>query len=106
PWVKSRDQFSPLPPNRTPLCDSGGEPRRGGRFVADWRVSRSVGLQMFLRSKDDLQEWARLCPLTLALSPNTRNVLEEREETMEMLGYRLTPRWGSSNKKRPPAASQ
>gem|GEM_PF-5351816 len=51
------DQFSPLPPNRTPLCDSGGEARRGGQFVADWRVSRSVGLQMFLRSKHDLQEW-------------------------------------------------
>jgi hypothetical protein len=61
------------------------EARRGGRFVADWRVSRSVGLQIFLRSKHDLQEWARLCPLTLALSPNTRNVLGEREETMEML---------------------
>ncbi|MCI0723256.1 MAG: hypothetical protein L0338_30480, partial [Acidobacteria bacterium] len=42
PWVKSSDQFSPLPPNRPPLGDSGGEVGRGGPFVAEWRLSRFV----------------------------------------------------------------
>jgi len=60
---------------------------------------------MFLGTKHDLRAWARSCPLTLALSPNTENVSGEREE-MVGLGYRLTPRWGSIRKKRPPAASQ
>ena len=75
---------------------------------------------MFLGTKHDLREWARSCPLTLALSPNTENVLGEREQMVGLvtqgapaapaaggaLGYRLTPRWGSIRKKRPPAASQ
>ena len=59
-------------------------------------------------------------PLTLALSPNPRNVLGEREDIVETLtqgdargsclalalGYNPRPRWGSTWKKRPPAASQ
>jgi len=69
---------------------------------------------------------SRVFPLTLALSPNTKNVLGEREQIvgtltqggiseddgpyllplMPALGYRPTPRWGSIGKKRPPAASQ
>ena len=69
---------------------------------------------------------SRVFPLTLALSPNTKNVLGEREQIVGTLtqggtsgdsgpkllplvqpwGYRLTPRWGSLMKKRPPAASQ
>ena len=59
-------------------------------------------------------------PLTLALSPNPRNVLGEREDIVGTLtqggargsclalalGYNPPPRWGSTLKKRPPAASQ
>jgi hypothetical protein len=40
---------------------------------------------MLFDSKHDLQEWARPCPLTLTLSPNTKNVLGEREQIVEML---------------------
>ena len=39
----------------------------------------------FLGSKHDLQEKARPCPLTLSLSPNTKNVLGEREQTVGTL---------------------
>src|SRR2546426_9857938 len=77
---------------------------------------------MFLGTKHDLREWARSCPLTLALSPNTENVLGEREQ-MAGLVTQGTPsgscrwglpglpsdapnRWGSIRKKRRPAASQ
>ena len=59
-------------------------------------------------------------PLTLALSPNPRNGLGEREDIVGTLtqggargsclalalGYSPPPRWGSTLKKRPPAASQ
>ena len=47
-------------------------------------------------------------PLTLTLSPNTKNVLREREQIVGTLpqGYRLPPRWGAIGKKQPPAASQ
>ena len=58
-------------------------------------------------------------PLTLALSPNTENELEERVELVVTLtqggargsclalalGYDPLPRRGSMRKKRPPAAS-
>jgi len=40
---------------------------------------------MFLGTKRDLREWARSCPLTLALSPNTENVLGEREPMVGLL---------------------
>ena len=59
-------------------------------------------------------------PLTLALSPNTKDVLGERAKLVETptqggargsclalaLGYNPPPRWGSMKKKRPPAASR
>jgi len=35
--------------------------------------------------KHDLRELARSCPLTLALSPNTKNVLGEREHRVGTL---------------------
>jgi len=75
---------------------------------------------MFLGTKHDLRESARSCPLAIALSPNTENVLGEREQMVELVtqgaasgschrlcpGYRLTPGWGSIARKRPPAVSQ
>ena len=120
PWVKSSNEFSPLPPNRPPLGDSGGEVGRGGWLAANWRLLRHVGVRMFPDSKPDLEERAQPCPLTLTLSPNTEDVPGEREGLWERLpraaraapaagaalGYKLTPRWGSIRKKRPPAASQ
>jgi hypothetical protein len=59
-------------------------------------------------------------PLTLALSPNTENVLGERVKLVATPtqggargsclalapGYNPPPRWGFTRKKRPPAASQ
>ena len=46
-------------------------------------------------------------PLPLTFSPNTKNVLGEREQIVGTLtlGYRLPPRWGAIGKKQPPAAA-
>ena len=51
---------------------------------------------------------SEIFPFTLALSPNTKNVLGEREQIVGMLtqGYNPPPRRGSVRKKRAPAASQ
>ena len=40
---------------------------------------------MFLGTKHDLREWARSCPLTLALFPNTENVLGEMEQMVRLV---------------------
>ncbi len=39
-------------------------------------------------------------PLTLILSPNTRNALGERGQMVGTLTQGLTPRWGSIRKQR------
>jgi len=71
-------------------------------------------------TKRELCETVEPSPLTLALSPNPRNGLGEREDIVGTLtqggargsclalalGYNPPPRWGSTLKKRPPAASQ
>jgi len=69
-------------------------------------------------TKREVCETVEPSPLTLALSPNPRNVLGEREDIVGTpggargsclalaLGYNPPPRWGSAWKKRPPAASQ
>jgi len=44
---------------------------------ADLRV---MDLQVLLATKRELRESARSCPLTLALFPNTQNVLRDREQ--------------------------
>ena len=80
PWVSVPTNSSPLSPNRPPLVDSGGEVRRGGPLVAERRASRFVVCVSPSATKREFREAARSCPLTLALSPNTRNVLGEREQ--------------------------
>ena len=71
-------------------------------------------------TKGEVCERVEPSPLTLALSPNPRSVLGEREDIVGTLtqggargsclalalGYNPPPRWGSMWKKRPPAASQ
>ena len=44
---------------------------------ADLRV---MDLQVLLATKREFRESARSCPLTLALFPNTENVLRDREQ--------------------------
>ena len=61
-------------------------------MAADSQVWHFVILSMFLGTKHDLREWARSCPLTLALSPNTENVLGEREQ-MVGWGTPVLPQW-------------
>ena len=84
PWVSVPSQFSPLPPNRPPLGDSG---ERLGEGAICCRVASLAFRcsQIFLGTKRDLRESARSCPLTLALSPNTKNVLGEREQMVGTL---------------------
>ncbi len=85
PWVSVPTNSSPLPPNRPRLGDSGGEVGRGGPLVADWRVSRFVVIVSLAGTKREFRESAKCCPLTLALSPNTKDVLGEREQMMGTL---------------------
>ena len=81
PWVKSSNQVFPLPPNRMLFGDSGGEAGREGKFLANWRGLRFVGLRMILGSRPGSKESARPRPLTPTLSPNTEDVSGEREKT-------------------------
>jgi len=54
-----------------------------GPFVIEWQVSRFVVLQTLLATKRKFREFARCCPLTLALSPNTKDALRERVDNRE-----------------------
>jgi hypothetical protein len=74
------NQFSPLPPNRLSLGDSGGEKQRGGTVVADFRISRFVLHSMSVGTKRELCESEASSPLTQTLSPTTENGLGERAE--------------------------
>ena len=122
---RSNPLFS-TPPESPLFSDSGGEVGRGGYFATEWRVWRLVVRQIFLGTKREFRKSARYCPITLALSPNTENVLGERVErvgTLTQGGARgdggpgapasrlpwatiRRPARGSMRKKRPPAASQ
>ena len=81
---RSNPLFS-SPPESPLFSDSGGEVGRGGDFATEWRVWRFVVRQIFLGTKREFRESARSCPLTLALSPNTENVLRERVERVGTL---------------------
>jgi hypothetical protein len=93
-----------------------GEAGRGGSSLAIGESSVSFVSKCFSTRSMIYRNGHGSCPLTLTLSPNTKNVLGEREQIVETLsqgcasgscrslalGYFLTPRWGSIRKKRPP----
>ncbi len=73
------------PPDSLAFGRSGGRGRvRGGGSLPILSLAAADSLNV-LGTKHDLHEWARPCPLTLALSPNTKNVLGEREQIAGML---------------------
>ena len=84
PWVGVPTRCSPLPPNRFSAI-RGERSGEGGYSATEWRVWRFVARQIFLGTKREFRESARYCPLTLALSPNTENVLGERVERVGTL---------------------
>jgi len=56
-----------------------------GPLVAEWQAARFVVIVSLAGTKLEFRESARCCPLTLTLSPNTKDVLGEREQMMGTL---------------------
>ena len=118
PWVESSEQFSPLPLNRPPLGDSGGEVGEGGGSLPIGEPYVSLVSECFSARSLIYRNGHGLPPHPGPL-PQHKNVPGERENwgtltqgcpsssaARAALGYRLTPCWGSIRKKRPAAASQ
>ena len=62
------------------LGDSGGEAGRGGHVPATSESPASFPHECLVGTKREVCETVEPSPLTLALSPNPRNVLGERED--------------------------
>lgn len=83
--VQENRPISALSPESPTLGRFWGRLGEEGGSLPIGEARVSLASKGFLGSNHDLREWAQPCPLTLALSPNTRNgdrspKLEEREE--------------------------